>query len=370
MSRDRDLLHHCAQVPLPPSLMPPQDQPEADTWFARIKLLHSTHPTSTDCPNAYQTNQGLKHHFISIHMPKARTSKRIARMATQPLSHANTSSRRSSSGARKGRHRSHRKGKPSGSGLRVRIKQQDSLAGLDQVPADHENAHSEHTNHLLLTNHPSSARHDYSADDENKPREERSYTEFYPFLDTTSKLDIVSISLAQSGDTEMTHVPGTDGSATSNCHASLHENEECRDSIDPAADRSSKGPHPRNLLATDKAGKQSISTVIKESQNRPSSATTIKLKASTALLPESSFRLIPRVDSELEEYHLPAGHNVRYIEPTETELAERVEYDMDEQDEFWLKQINVERREHNQGKINLPLFEKIIDRLEKEWFDL
>jgi len=30
----------------------------------------------------------------------------------------------------------------------------------------------------------------------------------------------------------------------------------------------------------------------------------------------------------------------------------------------------VERREHNQGKINPPLFEKIIDRLEKEWFDL
>ena len=234
-------------------------------------------------------------------------------MDTQPLSHTRTSSRRSSSGARKGRHRSHRKGRPSGSGPRVRIKQQDALAASDQVLADHENAHSEHTNHSLLANHPSSARHDYSSDDENKPREERPYTEFYPFLDTTLKLDIVSISLAQSGDTEMTHVSGTDDSATNNRHASVHENEECRDAIDPATGRSSKGSHPRNLLAIDNAGKLSISTVIKESQNRPLSTTTLKLKASTALLPKSSFRLIPRRDSDLEEYHLPAGHNVRYI---------------------------------------------------------
>ncbi|KAK3805501.1 MAG: PHD-zinc-finger like domain-containing protein [Benniella sp.] len=300
-------------------------------------------------------------------MPKASSPRRIARMDTQPLIHTNTSSRRR---ARKGRHRSHRKGRPSGSGLRVRIKQQVSLAALEQVLADHENTHSEHTNHSLLANHPTSARHDYSADDENKPREERSYIEFYPFLDTTLKLDIVSISLAQSVNTEVTHVSGPDDSATNNHHASVHENEECHDSIDPAAGRSSKKSHPMNLLAADKVGKLSTSTVIKESQNRSSSATMLKLKASTALLPESSFRLIPRGDSDLEEYHLPAGHNMRYIEPTETELAERVEYDMDEQDEFWLKQINVERREHNQGKISPPLFEKIIDRLEKEWFDL
>ncbi len=93
-------------------------------------------------------------------------------------------------------------------------------------------------------------------------------------------------------------------------------------------------------------------------------------KTPMAALPKSSFRRIPQDDDDLAEYHLPVGHNVRYIgmstafrivsdffapyflrlllskrsngnlffhfaacaiEPTETELAERVEYDMDEQ---------------------------------------
>ncbi|KAK3831555.1 MAG: PHD-zinc-finger like domain-containing protein, partial [Linnemannia gamsii] len=57
-------------------------------------------------------------------------------------------------------------------------------------------------------------------------------------------------------------------------------------------------------------------------------------------------------------------------EPTETELAERVEYDMDEQDEIWLKEINAQRRKQDLGEVTSTMFEKIFDRLEKEWFDL
>ncbi|KAG0019740.1 nuA3 HAT complex component nto1 [Podila clonocystis] len=98
--------------------------------------------------------------------------------------------------------------------------------------------------------------------------------------------------------------------------------------------------------------------------------TTLEPKTPMTLLPKSAFRLIPREDDDLEEYHLPAGHNVRYIEPTETELAERVEYDMDEQDEFWLKEINEDRRKKDLGEVSSSIFEKIFDRLEKEWFDL
>ncbi|KAG0016256.1 nuA3 HAT complex component nto1 [Podila clonocystis] len=97
---------------------------------------------------------------------------------------------------------------------------------------------------------------------------------------------------------------------------------------------------------------------------------TLEPKTPMTLLPKSAFRLIPREDDDLEEYHLPAGHNVRYIEPTETELAERVEYDMDEQDEFWLKEINEDRRKKDLGEVSSSIFEKIFDRLEKEWFDL
>ncbi|CAO3641597.1 unnamed protein product [Mucor hiemalis] len=66
----------------------------------------------------------------------------------------------------------------------------------------------------------------------------------------------------------------------------------------------------------------------------------------------------------------PANHYIRYIEPSETELFETVEYDMDEQDEMWLKIYNSERKKEKLGEVSGDLFESIIDKLEKEWFDL
>ncbi|KAI9513021.1 PHD-zinc-finger like domain-containing protein [Russula earlei] len=63
-------------------------------------------------------------------------------------------------------------------------------------------------------------------------------------------------------------------------------------------------------------------------------------------------------------------HYVRYIEPLETELAVQVEYDMDEQDQEWLDALNAERRKEQLDKISYEAFEIVMDRLEKEWFDL
>jgi hypothetical protein len=39
-------------------------------------------------------------------------------------------------------------------------------------------------------------------------------------------------------------------------------------------------------------------------------------------------------------------------------------------DQEWLDAVNVERRNEQIDKISYELFEIIIDRLEKEWFDL
>lgn len=61
---------------------------------------------------------------------------------------------------------------------------------------------------------------------------------------------------------------------------------------------------------------------------------------------------------------------IRYIEPLESELAVQVEYDMDEQDQEWLDSVNAERRNANLDKVSYETFEIIMDRLEKEWFDL
>ena len=75
-------------------------------------------------------------------------------------------------------------------------------------------------------------------------------------------------------------------------------------------------------------------------------------------------------------------------EPLESELAVQVEYDMDEQgaveavgsrviylyvltvDQEWLDAVNAERKHDQLDKVSYEAFEIIMDKLEKEWFDL
>ncbi|ORX59149.1 hypothetical protein BCR36DRAFT_366335 [Piromyces finnis] len=61
---------------------------------------------------------------------------------------------------------------------------------------------------------------------------------------------------------------------------------------------------------------------------------------------------------------------IQFIEPSEEELANRIEYDMDEQDMVWLKKINKLRIKKGLGLIEPLFFEHVMDRLEKEWFEL
>ncbi|KAG8929874.1 nuA3 HAT complex component nto1 [Tulasnella sp. 418] len=61
---------------------------------------------------------------------------------------------------------------------------------------------------------------------------------------------------------------------------------------------------------------------------------------------------------------------IRHIEPIEAELATQVEYDMDEQDQEWLDAMNADRKKEQVDQVTYEVFEIIMDRLEKEWFDL
>jgi NuA3 HAT complex component NTO1 len=47
-----------------------------------------------------------------------------------------------------------------------------------------------------------------------------------------------------------------------------------------------------------------------------------------------------------------------------------VEYDMDEQDQEWLSALNAERRRDGIDTVSYEFFEIVMDKLEKEWFDL
>ena len=57
-------------------------------------------------------------------------------------------------------------------------------------------------------------------------------------------------------------------------------------------------------------------------------------------------------------------------EPMESELTNQVEYDMDEQDQEWLDLINEDRKKAQVGPVSSEVFEIMMDRLEKEWFEL
>lgn len=65
----------------------------------------------------------------------------------------------------------------------------------------------------------------------------------------------------------------------------------------------------------------------------------------------------------------PSRAYIRYIEPTEEQLAEQVEYDMDLQDLYWLKEKNKKRRQEGLPEVTLDQFEATVDSLEKCWFD-
>lgn len=501
---------------------------------------------------------------MSIHMPKP-IVKPVAPEAPSTSStsssgsanHTDHTARRSgnssTTGGRKGRIKSHRIGRPPGSGLKARLEQEAIQRALDQVLAEeqenrqkhqHQQQEKDHVNHSLLASHPASTRQDHANDDENKPREERSYLEFFPYLTTTVRLEIVDPSeeaestamigiedahatsseagtsldiktspvetassptqmethadttpltqprteveqssthqdpvvavpqenvpkeqdlldvtmesagvsndLLQPSDDEMdadgatsdrevffdakgfmegeaedpqnsnSAVPLENGSTepvepttTTTTATEASEIKVESDAMDVDTDlkgmKETKESSPfatpldtstlaetaveklqeehtsgASVQATEqklvqpstrqsKAATQAVTlpTIkITTPAPPPSSTTVLEPKTPLTMLPKSTFRLIPREEDDLEEYHLPTTHNVRYIEPTETELAERVEYDMDEQDEIWLKEVNAQRRKQDLSEVTSTMFEKIVDRLEKEWFDL
>ncbi|PPQ79825.1 LOW QUALITY PROTEIN: hypothetical protein CVT25_002979 [Psilocybe cyanescens] len=69
-------------------------------------------------------------------------------------------------------------------------------------------------------------------------------------------------------------------------------------------------------------------------------------------------------------YFRKPEHYIRHTDPLESDLSKTVEYDMDEQDEAWLDIVNAERRKGGNDPVSPESFEIIMDRLEKEWFDL
>ncbi|KAJ7626344.1 bromodomain and PHD finger-containing protein 3 [Mycena polygramma] len=73
--------------------------------------------------------------------------------------------------------------------------------------------------------------------------------------------------------------------------------------------------------------------------------------------------------NDFSDFYRPDQY-IRHIEPLEIDLERQVEYDMDEQDQEWLDAVNAERKKEQLDKVTYEVFEVVMDRLEKEWFNL
>ncbi|KAI9248647.1 PHD-zinc-finger like domain-containing protein [Sporodiniella umbellata] len=147
---------------------------------------------------------------------------------------------------------------------------------------------------------------------ENKPREECSYKDFYPDLDIRKPLSVVFNS-----------------------------------------------PSPYEAEKPDPLKSPILDECKTASKSKMPLKSTAPIDSRQSKLPVPSFQKDPLNNIKNDS-----------LEPSEVQLLNTIEYDMDEQDKMWLLVLNTERKKENLGEVNADLFENIMDQLEKEWFDL
>ncbi|KAJ2752864.1 hypothetical protein GGI19_003537 [Coemansia pectinata] len=234
-----------------------------------------------------------------------------------------------------------------------------------------------------------------------KPREERSYREFYPDLNTCLALPVV---LSRESLPEDDLTPST----LNGVDRRLSEEAQPEDSLgsSPLSDISSSVATAERPLPSRTSSSLSIRLVFNDPESparlsKPqspragitvppplrsagksahsysgtpqSSVVVLAPKKPVLSLPEARFQ--PITDETLfkqTEFKRPESHYIRNIELTETDLAERVEYDLEEVDREWLRSFNHERIVTGVGgpELSANVLEELIDSIEKTWFDL
>ncbi|KAJ2362519.1 hypothetical protein IW150_006985, partial [Coemansia sp. RSA 2607] len=208
-----------------------------------------------------------------------------------------------------------------------------------------------------------------------KPREERSFREFFPDLDVHSELQVLwqgdeaaeaSQASSAASDAPMT---ASDRPATaSRTPSSLSIRLVFNDPEAPPTPRQQQQQPPPPLRAVGR-GKSALSY----SGAGQASAVVLAPKRPVVGLPETRFRHVSSGGGgssvQRAQYQRPQSHYVRSGEVTEKELAQRVEYDLDDVDRCWLAALNGERT-CGSGDVAADVLEQAMDAVEKEWFDV
>ncbi|KAJ2829837.1 hypothetical protein GGI24_002050 [Coemansia furcata] len=219
-----------------------------------------------------------------------------------------------------------------------------------------------------------------------KPREERSFREFFPDLDpgaalrvvleqpqeelTPSILDAVDQRLARSsaGSSPLSDISSSSVAErlplASRTSSSLSIRLVFNDPESPRLPAAVPPPPPLRS-----AGKSAHSY----SGTPQSSVVVLAPKKPVVTLPETRFKQVPEEDEGLyrqtAEFKRPESHYIRNVELTEEDLAARVEYDLEVVDREWLRSFNDERAAGS-AEVTANVLEELIDGIEKIWFDL
>ena len=198
------------------------------------------------------------------------------------------------------------------------------------------------------------------------PREERPYSTFFPDLSADHQMSIVifdvvndySSSVSASPHTPVKRMLGYDLPSVERQHSIIDQPEISLMSIDTNTQTSLNSWVVACRSIADAGG-----VAAPAYDGLP-----LLSKETMKAVPKPAFSALQRSRSPVHAKRHPLF--CRYVEPSEDQLAERVEYDMDEQDKAYLELLNDERKKLGFKECSEDLFEVIMDRLEKQWFDL
>lgn len=74
--------------------------------------------------------------------------------------------------------------------------------------------------------------------------------------------------------------------------------------------------------------------------------------------------------NDIDEVWQPTPTYARWVQPSQEELARQVEFDLDDAGRIWLAAVNADRKKEGIEAVSHEFFEIVLDKLEKEWFDV
>ena len=187
-------------------------------------------------------------------------------------------------------------------------------------------------------------------------REALTYAEAQRMIEIDIEGDIHRININE--PMNIIHLDGKNGLNLNGLSVEGHKLQELKEKKEMDKKENVPGKGNKNKSKTGKSNKKINSK----------SSETLQSTENLAKLPEPSFRIVE--DYKAPDAPVRQSSYYRYIDKSQDELDEDIEYDMDEEDCAWLELINMKRKKDHLPEVPPDTFELLMDRLEKESYFL